>query len=58
MIPKNVLKIMSSTVLNHSPNIIHLALMVVLGYLALVYGLSTEGAASRHLIIPVTVLLD
>ena len=45
---------MPSTVLDHGPNTTHLAYMGILGYLAKVYGLSTEGAAIRHLINPMT----
>ena len=55
---KHVMKMMPSTVPNHSSNTTHLTLMSVLGYPAEVYKLFTEGAASRHLIIPVTVRLD
>ena len=40
---------MSSTVSNHGPNTTYLALMGVLGYLAQVYELSTEGTTSHHL---------
>ena len=47
---------MPSPVLNHGPNTSHLANMGVLDYYpAQVYGLSTEGATTRHLIIPVTI---
>ena len=55
---KHVMKMMPSTVLNHGPNTTHLALMGVPGYPPQVYGLSTEGAVSRHLIILMTVRLD
>ena len=51
-------KMMLSTVPYHGPNTIHLAHMSVLDYPAQVYGLSIEGAASRHLIIPVMVQSD
>ena len=49
------MKMIPSTVPNHGPNTTHLALMGVLGYPAQVYGLSTEGAISRHLRIFVTI---
>ena len=42
---------MPSTVPDHGPNTTHLAHMGVLGYPTQVYGLSTKGAATRHLII-------
>ena len=42
----------------HGPNITHLAHMDVLGIFVQDNGLSTEGATSRHLIIPVTVWSD
>ena len=44
-----------SPVLDHSPNTTHLSNMGVLDYLVQVYRLFTEGAATRHLIIPVTI---
>ena len=44
-------KMMPSIVLDHGPNTIHLAHVDVLGYLMQVYGLSTEGATTRHFII-------
>ena len=43
---------------NHSPNTIHWDHMGILGYPAQVYGLSTEGVASHHLIIPVIIRLE
>ena len=46
---------MPSIVPNHSPKTTHLAFMGALGYPVQVYRLSTEGAVSRHFIIPVTV---
>ena len=53
-----IIKTMPPTVLHHGPNTTHLAYMVVLGYPAQVYRLSTEGTASRHLIIPMTIQSD
>ena len=52
------MKMMSSTVSNHGPNTIHLVLLGVLSYPVQVYSLSTEGATSRHLIIPMTIRSD
>ena len=52
---KHVMKTMHSIVLNHGPNTTHLAPMEIVGYSTKVYGLSTKGAISRHLIIPMTV---
>ena len=52
------MKMLPCTVPNRGPNTTHLALMDVLGYPAQVYWLSSEGATSRHLIIPVTVQSD
>ena len=49
---------MPSTVLDHGSNTTHLAHMGILGYPVHVYELSTEGAASHHLIISVTVRSD
>ena len=49
------MKMMPPTVPNHNHNTTHLTLMSVLGNLVQVYGLSTEGATSCHLIIPITV---
>ena len=46
---KHDMKMMSSTIPNHSPNTTHLAVMGVLGYSAQIYRLSIEGATSRHL---------
>ena len=51
------MKIMSSTVPDHSLNITHMALKDVLDYLSQVYGLFTENPASCHLITPVMVQL-
>ena len=50
-----IITTMPPTVPNHGLNTIHLAHMGVLGYLAQVYGQSTEGVASRHLIVLVTI---
>ena len=49
---------MSSSVPKHGPNTTCLAYISVLGYHAQVYELSTEGATSRHLIIPMIVISD
>ena len=46
---------MPSIIPNHSPNTIHLAHIGKLGDPTQVYGLSIEGAISRHLTIPVTI---
>ena len=46
---------MLSPVLNHGPNTTHLADISILDYPAQVYGLSTEGVVTHHLIIPVTI---
>ena len=48
-------KIMPSSVLDHGPNATHMVDMGVLDYTAQVYKLSMEDAATRHLIIPVTI---
>ena len=47
-------KTIPSIVLDHSLNTTYLAYKGVLGYPAQVYGLFTEGVATRHLINPVT----
>ena len=52
------MKMMPHTILYHSPNTTHLAYIGVLDYPAQVYGLSIEGAASRHLIISMTLRSD
>ena len=48
-------KTMPSSVLDHGPNMTHLADMGVLDYPAQVYGLSTKCVVTRHLIILVTI---
>ena len=52
---KCVMKMIPPTVPNYGLNTTHLALMDILGYPTQVYGLSTEGVVSRHLIILVIV---
>ena len=52
------MKMIPSAVPYHDPNTTHLVLMGVLGHPVQVYGLSTKGAASRHLIITINFWLD